>query len=651
MKLKELRISNFKCFGPQVEKIFFDESTTFIIGPNGSGKTAILQVLARMFSINPSLRKIQQDDFHVPIDEEEKPSERYLFLEADFILSDDFGSIGEPDTMPPFFNHMRLSEDAVNLIVRYRLEASMGPDGDIEDCLYYVLGTDPDGTLKKKAVPRSERNYIAVHYLPAKRDPDDHIKSSTTSLLGRIIRSINWSRENDDFANQIRDLKELISSNMAIKSANSHLSKEWKKLHKGSHFQNANLVFGLQSLDKLRNQVSIEFNPAHGSPAIDYSFLSDGQKSLLYLSLVTSFIEVSRLTMRKVDSIDNADKHKFDVDKLNPPVFSIIGVEEPENSLSPHYLGRINSLIWQISQENDVQAVVTTHSASMLSRVEPQQIRFTRLGKDRSTHVKEISLPSESDQDVYKYIRQGIMSNPEIYFSRFVILGEGQSEAIVLPKLFEAANLPVDEYGICIALLGGRHVNHMWKILDDLGIPFATLIDLDLGRHQGGWGRVKYAFDELENIGVSNWNIENISRWDEGSPREEKLSGDDDETWINILRHENIFFSEPLDLDFSMILSYPTAYSVDSLNSEELDRAICKSVLGKSHAVDAIKWFTSNESKLFDTYYNLFKLHSKPATHLKALSQLDRRTIMKTLPEHYKKLIQCVRTELEKVYE
>ncbi len=79
------------------------------------------------------------------------------------------------------------------------------------------------------------------------------------------------------------------------------------------------------------------------------------------------------------------------------------------------------------------------------------------------------------------------MSNPEIYFARVVVLGEGASEDIVLPKMFEAAGLPMDENGIILAQLGGRHVNYLWKLLSDLEIPYATLLDLDLGRHQGGW--------------------------------------------------------------------------------------------------------------------------------------------------------------------
>lgn len=77
---------------------------------------------------------------------------------------------------------------------------------------------------------------------------------------------------------------------------------------------------------------------------------------------------------------------------------------------------------------------------------------------------------------------------PEIYFSRLVVLGEGDSEEIVLPRLLAAEGLMVDEAAVCIAPLGGRHVNHFWRLLSGLKIPYVTLLDLDVARHGGGWG-------------------------------------------------------------------------------------------------------------------------------------------------------------------
>jgi len=49
--------------------------------------------------------------------------------------------------------------------------------------------------------------------------------------------------------------------------------------------------------------------------------------------------------------------------------------------------------------------------------------------------------------------------------------------------------------------LGGRHVNHFWRLLNGLGIPYITLLDLDFGRPGGGWGRIKYALEQLLELG------------------------------------------------------------------------------------------------------------------------------------------------------
>lgn len=643
MRLKELRICNFKCFGSEPETISFDDSITTVIGPNGSGKTAILQALARMFAINPSLRKIRREDFHVPYNESELPEERTLVIEADFCLPEagNTTSASSSNAIPPCFNHMRY-QDSQGLMIRYRLEATMGIDGDIDDGLYYVIGQEPNGDIKKKRVPRAERNIIAVHYLPAKRDPNDHIQASTSSLLGRIIRAVDWSDESESYPEIASRIQDLISGNPAISRTNTKLSSEWRKLHKGSHFTDAKLVFGIERFEKLRNNVSVEFNPAHVSNTVDYSLLSDGQKSLLYLSLVTAFIEVCRIALAE----QNQDL-KVDLNKLNPPVFSLIAVEEPENSLSPHYLGRINALLKAITAHEDAQAVVTTHSPSMLRRVPPERIRHTRIGENRLAVVKEISMPPSTEMDAYKFIREGILSNPEIYFSRFVVLGEGASEDIVLPKLFEAMGVPVDENGITIAQLGGRHVNYMWKLLDDLEIPYATLLDLDLCRYQGGWGRIKYAADQLVQIGKHPGGDQNkFPKWNENN----LLDGSEvNNSWLTFMEGEQLFYSQPLDLDFSMIKQFPQAYDVDSEELSAPDDSTCKSVLGKSHVHN--EWYSDDEKLLFEDYHKLFKVGSKPAAHISALSKLSLGEIAQNIPEAYKNLISTVKVRLEGIYE
>lgn len=643
MKLSELRIANFQCFGSNTQSISFDSSTTMVIGPNGSGKTAILQALSRMFDANPGRRRIRREDFHVPVNEANIPSERKLSIEADFLLPEAADGSPKSNAIPPCFNHMRL-DDGGTIKIRYRLNATMGPEGDIEESLSYVLGKEQNGEDKLKRVPRTERNHIAVYYLPAKREPIDQIRAGTTSLLRRIIRAIDWAEEEKKFNSDTEALNKTVSANSAIGNIDVSITKAWAKLHKGSHFKDASVVFGLDSLDKLIDNLSIEFNPAHTSESVDYSLLSDGQKSLLYLSLVVAFIETGRRAMAQ-----KKDKgEKIQLDLLNPPVFSLIAIEEPENSLSPHYLGRINELLKDTEDGDDAQAVVTTHSPAMLRRIDPKQIRHTRIGDERTASIKTVKLPPAAEGDAHKFVREGLLSNPELYFARIVILGEGASEDIVLPKLFEAAGLPLDANGIVLAQLGGRHVNYLWKLLTDLSIPYVTLLDLDLGRHQGGWGRLRYIFKQLENIGVSTpVELDKLPKWNEVNPLEcgHQLSVD----CLAFLKSQGIYFSSPLDLDFSMIRAFPRAYGLDEEKMSVPDNAAYKSVLGKSHGDPS--WYSNSEMKYFEDYHSLFKLGSKPASHLAALSNLELSEIEASLPHSYKELVESAKTKLAGVYE
>lgn len=144
MKLHTLRLSNFQSFGTAPTEIKLDE-ISYLIGPNGSGKTAALQALCRLFAFDPSLRRILRSDFHVPFNEAAAPSERQLWIEADFLFPE-LGDDDENSTVAPHFGHMRLDEIGSVPRVRFRLTATMGQDGDIDECFEYVTDLNADGT-------------------------------------------------------------------------------------------------------------------------------------------------------------------------------------------------------------------------------------------------------------------------------------------------------------------------------------------------------------------------------------------------------------------------------------------------------------------------------------------------------------------------
>jgi putative ATP-dependent endonuclease of OLD family len=629
MKLQTIRLSNFQSFGTAPTELRLEE-ITYLIGPNGSGKTAALQALCRLFAFDPSLRRILRSDFHVPFNEAAPPAERQLWIEADFLFPE-LGDDDDNSTVAPHFGHMRLDEVDGTPRVRFRLTATMGLDGDIEENMVYVLDINADSSpLTTSQVPRTERNHIHVHYLPARRDPADHITYGANALLGRMLRAVNWDAERTVIKGLTDQISDSLAANPSINAFSTSLKSAWSALHKGSFFADPKLTFVASEIEALLRHMSVSFSPGHDEQLVDFSRLSDGQKSMLYLSLVLSSQAIGRAVLAEEDD-------SFDVEKLRPPVFTVVAVEEPENSLSPHYLGRIVNALNAMTSDGDAQALIATHAPSMLRRVAPEGIRYLRLTQERTTHVTHIQLPDAADE-AHKFVREAVQAFPEVYFSRLVVLGEGDSEEVVLPRLLQVKGAPVDESAVTIAPLGGRHVNHFWRLLSALKIPYLTLLDLDVSRYAAGWGRIKYVNDQLAAYAPSMVLPADhvIPKWNDATY---KLRNYDN--YLTALEERDVYFSYPMDLDFTMLLSFPEAYGVEE---EEPDESTIKAVLGKHHHDPS--QYTKDEQKLFSTYHQRFKLGSKPAAHIDALAQLTDEELLADMPASLSRLADAVIAKL-----
>jgi len=645
MKLARLRLSNFRCFGPVPTMIDFMDMT-FILGPNGAGKTSALQALAKLFSIDPVQRRIKSTDFHEPIlaDKDSEEATRTLWIEADFEFTELKKKKPKAGSMPAvasFFSQLTMTDEEKTVRLRVRLTATLEPDGEIEEqCVFVTRADEEDEPAQITPMGKQDRNRIQVHYLPARRNPADHISFSTNALIGRALRAANWVSEREVITDLTAQIGDALVGNAAITSIDEALGRLWKTLHKGTFYAAPAVSFGNSEIENLLRHLSVCFTPGHAEAKVDFSRLSDGQQSLLYVSLVLAMHDLgAKVLTGKVKG--------FDVDKLRPPAFTLLAVEEPENSLSPHYLGRVIRTLEDFASGQNAQAVVATHAPSLLRRVEPEAVRHLRLNNERLTIVSPIAMPTDNEE-ARKYVREAIQAFPELYFSRFVILGEGDSEEIVLPRLLAARGILADDSSVSIVPLGGRHVNHFWRLLNGLGIPHATLLDLDLARHEAGWWRIRYAarqlrlFREVMPTTITVADISDIPKWSDAAER----LADDNTKWIERLEGEGVFFSQSLDLDFMMLEHFAEAYGVDEDEREVPTDKVLDQVLGEGRDKGPHQ-YTSDQLELFGAYVKRFKNGSKPGEHIKALAELDDDELREDMPEVLKRLIGYVDIVLE----
>jgi putative ATP-dependent endonuclease of OLD family len=641
MQITHLRMSGFQSFGPESTEIALRD-VTYVLGPNGAGKTAVLEALSRLFSPLPAQRKVRHTDFHIPNGRsavEVHADGPKLWIEVDIEVPES-GEDGDHASVPPNFAHMRIDSEGGVPRIRVRLTASIASDNLIDEKLEYILESDDDGNPVRQAdMSRFDRANIEVHYLPARRDPAEHIAYTTASLVGRALRAADWTTERAALGSLSKSLTDALADNGAVKSIGVQLTGEWKGLHSGAYFTNPSIAFGSGDLESVLRQLTVSFAPTPAGSSLPFDRLSDGQKSLLYISLVLAWQSLARKVLGGTEA-------SFDQHRLRPPVHTIVALEEPENSLAPQYLGRIIRQLRKAAANGDSQSLIATHSSALLRRTDPESICFLRLDGNRQSQVRRILLPTTSDETA-KYVREAVLAFPELYFSRLVVLGEGDSEQIVLPRVLAAAGIAEDDASVSVVPLGGRHVNHFWRLLNELEIPHVTLLDLDAGRHQGGWGRVDNALKQYNKFVPDSFTQSKIDRlpaWNDAVdfPVFADPNYQDGHGPIYALEQKGVYFSHPVDLDLMMLEALPGAYGASPAGAP--NEKTITAVLGASHANEGR--LPAAVLALFADYHRKFDLKSKPAEHLKAMAALTDEELLVDLPEVLNRLVEDVRARL-----
>lgn len=572
MQIESVTLKNFRCYGPEPTTIHFNELTA-LIGANACGKTTVLQALTRLFGVNSSERRIQKDDFHVPFNANiDDINETSLFIEVSLgfpELLEDGGS--KSIAIPDCFHHMVLEDEGGSPKCRIRLEATWAkgnlPEGDIEERVYWLKSSNDEDKQDMKA---HERSRIHVLYVPANRDPSKQLKNVSGTLLARVFSAVKWSDAPKEALKEASEkVNTLFQKEEGMQLVHDEIEKNWVELHDRPTYSNLSIQFVSNNIEDVLKHVELMFSPAEDGTKRGIQLLSDGLRSLFYFALVGGIFDIEQKVIREtLAGTSNGDGVTgLEENRLSPPILTIFAVEEPENHLAPHYLGRITDLFQRIATSPSAQVLITSHSTSIIKRIDPNDIRHFRLNPiSKTSIVRSIILPKD-DAEAHKYIREAVHAYPELYFARLVILGEGDSEEVVLPRLAEAHGLAIDKSFISIVPLGGRHVNHFWKLLHELSIPYITLLDLDRERHGGGWGRIKYAYDQLMKIGIKREkllalnDVDVLSEVEFNKLHEKDVSDTDEmEAWINDLEEYDVFFSAPLDFDFLMLESFTDAY-------------------------------------------------------------------------------------------
>jgi putative ATP-dependent endonuclease of OLD family len=643
VRLESVTLAGFRCFGPDPITVSISSEITTLVGPNAAGKTALLHALSKLFGVSRAQRTLQRSDFHLGAgDDPDAREPKDLFIDVLIGLPELADGTATPETIAPSFRHMQIEREGKSPVCRLRLRARWEDDstvdGEVSQELFWVDTLDDDPAEDKcHPVSVADRGLIQLYYTPASRDASAQIKATTGALAARLIRAIEWSSDTEKAVQgATKDLAAAFDGEAAIDAIGRALQARWSGLHDDVVDTKPRLSLVSRRFEDVVNKIAVIFEQGPDGQERGLDALSDGQQSLFYFALAAAVFDLERKVV--AGTVEG-----FRDDSLRIPALTIFALEEPENHLSPYFLARIIRQVRSLTDAVGAQAIVTSHSPAVLSRVDPREVRYCRCDpRTRVSTVKKIKMPIGVEETA-KFVRGAMLSYPELYFARFVLLVEGDSEQIVLPRLAEALNLLIDPAFVAIVPLGGRHVQHFWRLLKHLGIPHATLLDLDLGRDGGGFGRVKTAIEKLIEFGapkatllkladgvLSDEQFAAMHTWQ--APENSEIL----QSWINCLKLHGVYFSAPLDLDLAMLEAFPDAYEAiipkGGGPKMSADKA-AEVVLGTAGpGLTLYNGPFKDYPALLPAYRYHFLTNSKPATHLAALTHVKNEDLVEKMP-------------------
>lgn len=505
MKISKLKIKGYKSFGPDEVVIPLENNLATFIGLNSAGKTSALEALKKLLGASLSDREIFRQDFHIGKDENpDDVIERTLSIEVRIDFSEE-----ELEAVPHFFSNMVVDDLLGDLYIRIRLEATwkksdLTPQGEIEVTTYFIKTSEeePEQENSKQPFPNHYRSLIQILYVPAIRRPAEQLRYASGSILYRVLRKIKWSDDfKEDFDEKIGEINEAFRRLPEFNTVQISITEFWQKFHKDERYKDTELGFGGSDFDAILKKLEISFSPTGTHKSFGIDDLGEGYRSLFYLTLVCSLLDVEEKLAKEEDE---------ETIGVTRPLLTILAIEEPENHIAPQLLGRVIKILKTIAEKENSQVLLSSHTPAIIKRLDPESILHFRITEDYETEVNPILLP-DKEEEAYKYIKEAVLNYPEIYFARLVVIGEGDSEEVIFNRLMSVMKVDFDDNIITFAPLGHRFVNHIWKLLNALHIPYITLLDLDIERDGGGWGRVKYALKQLLKIGIQKNKLLKLS--------------------------------------------------------------------------------------------------------------------------------------------
>lgn len=453
IQLKQLRVHGFR--GLDNLEVDF-EPTTVLVGTNNAGKTTLLKALQLALS---NAFQITDDDFHFT----DAITRNKIVIDTLFISVDEEGnkSAEFEDKWATVFSEDRISIDSEGnqfLAFRTVIEENLirktykkkqfiidewGEFQNVADGYWYSKNYEQELSFYFDEIP--------FFYLDANRDILDDLKNKT-SFLGKILSSITYNQADRELIeNLIKDLNETTIDRSEVLT---NLAVTLEELD--TAMDNPNNTVDITPFTKKIRDLNKGVKINYSQFSMEYHGM--GTRSWSSLLILKAFI----LQNMKLATENQVAYHP------------VIAIEEPESHLHPNAQKKLYSQINAIVG----QRIVATHSTYIAGSAKLKEVRSI-IKADNETKIGKIIEADLTNEEIRKIHRQVINTRGELYFSKVIILCEGETEEQALPllikKFFGKSTI---ELGIDVVGIDGggnyypfiyfaQKLNLRWYILSD----------------------------------------------------------------------------------------------------------------------------------------------------------------------------------------
>ncbi len=345
----------------------------------------------------------------------------------------------------------------------------------------------------------SIENIFNLKFIDAKRTVSNKPTDATLSSKAYTIYE-KQEHENEEIEEELENVLAKTDSNLDDVYAKifESIIEDVKNLG-GMNVNDTNIkvMSTLQGKSLLENNSSVVYE------AENNAFLPESYNGLGYMNLISIIFDIYILI-----------NEFYKTQNETPSDVNILFIEEPEAHTHPQmqyiFIKNIKELIAKYANGINLQTIITTHSAHIVSESEFDHIKYFKKENHNiiSKNLTELQkqYKKNNEEEHYRFLKKYLTLNrSELFFADKVIFIEGSTERILMPAFiekFDSENssnaTPLKSQNISIIETG--NYSHIFKkFIEFIRIKTLIITDIDTGKKNANNKMEKAPVKDAEN--------------------------------------------------------------------------------------------------------------------------------------------------------